>query len=274
MFSVGMVSQICLCMLQLTKKDKISKSAHMTLFWQRKTPCMLPWKKRGVDGKGMVKVRKKLTQKQTLSVSLPKVSSRQQTALPSSSLPSAGRGGLQAVVLVQHPGPLGIEHRLRRWGIFLSTMYIPVTAEIITFSCWTPSKLHSDKDLDHQSQTITGWQHNFYCIKRINSFVEIRSNLINCLLLSYLCQILTNRTSTSTKPTNTSMKFYVPPLSTERNTVYLFSQLIFVPCTCCVSQQQQSQSSPLQPSPLEASCQASAWLQTSERCTALMCHGF
>lgn len=75
---------------------------------------MLPWKKRGVDGRGMVKVRKRMSWKQALSVSLPKAPSKQQTALPSSSLPGVGRGGWQAVVLGQDPGPLGIQHRLSR----------------------------------------------------------------------------------------------------------------------------------------------------------------
>lgn len=75
LFSVQVVSQTCSWMLQLTKKDKISKCAHMRPFWQSTTPCMLPWKKRGMDGRGTVQVRKKMFWKQMLSVSLPKANS-------------------------------------------------------------------------------------------------------------------------------------------------------------------------------------------------------
>lgn len=136
MFSVEVVSQTCSCMLQLTEKDKISKCAHMGLFWQSTTPCMLPWKKKGVDGRGMVRVRKKASWKQVLSVSLPKAPSRQQTALPSSSLPSAGRGGMQAVVLGQDlgywessRGPAGEEYFHQQFTFLCKG---PVTAEIIS----------------------------------------------------------------------------------------------------------------------------------------------
>lgn len=117
-------------------RKRQNKCAHMRLFWQSTTPCMLLWKKKGVDGRGMVRVRKKASWKQVLSVSLPKAPSRQQTGLPSSSLPSAGRGGMQAVVLGQDlgywessRGSAGEEYFHQQFTFLCKG---PVTAEIIS----------------------------------------------------------------------------------------------------------------------------------------------
>lgn len=204
--------------LHASADQKGQKRARVRPFWQSKTPCMPPWKERGVDGRGMVKVRKKMSWKEPLSVSLPKAPVRQQTALPSSSLPSAGRGGLTGPWAGPWaPGNPAQAQQVK--NVFINNLNSCVKDQSLQKSSPTLSKLHSDKDLDHQREMIIAWRYNIYCIKRINSFAEIRSSHITCLLLSYLYQILANITSTSTKPTNARMKFYIPPFSRERNTV-------------------------------------------------------
>lgn len=133
-----------------------NKCAHVRPFQKSTTPCMLPWKKRGVDGRGMVKVRKKMSWKQTLSVSLPK--DHPGSKQPCHPQPAKCRErlwcGLWSLGRTlghweSRTGSAGEEYF---YQLFAFLCKGPVTAEIITFSCWTPPELHSDKNLDDQKK--------------------------------------------------------------------------------------------------------------------------